>query len=142
MVMTKRDAAINATGRQKRHPRHSPEASALAAQFAAALGVSLETYRIWDAGRRAVPEVCLDKARAFAAANDPNRLRSLQELAHALGVHVRTLRESIPWPSAIECPERTKVSSTPETVARSASIVSKLSRRNRYQVATNAFITR
>jgi DNA-binding transcriptional regulator YiaG len=63
-------------------------------QFAAVLGVSPETYRTWDSGRRGVPEICLDKARAFAEGNDPDRLRSLQELADALGVHVRTLRDA------------------------------------------------
>jgi len=63
-------------------------------QFAAVLGVSEETYRTWDSGRRAVPEVSLDKARALAAANDADRLRSLPALANALGVHVRLLRDA------------------------------------------------
>lgn len=63
-------------------------------QFAAMLGLSAETYRTWDSGRRAVPEAWLDKARELAAANDPCRLWSLQELATALGVHVRTLRDA------------------------------------------------
>lgn len=63
-------------------------------QFATLLGVSAETYRTWDSGRRAVPEAWLDKAREFAATNDPRRLWSLQELATELGVHVRTLRDA------------------------------------------------
>jgi DNA-binding XRE family transcriptional regulator len=50
-------------------------------QFAALLGVSTETYRTWDSGRRLVPDAWLDKARAVAAINDPDRLWSLQELA-------------------------------------------------------------
>lgn len=63
-------------------------------QFASVLGVSAETYRAWDSGRRAVPDAWLDKARAFAAINDPLRLWSLQDLATELGVHVRTLRDA------------------------------------------------
>jgi DNA-binding transcriptional regulator YiaG len=64
------------------------------AQFAALLGISAETYRTWDSGRRLVPEAWLEKARTLAAVNDPNRLWSLQELATELGVHVRTLRDA------------------------------------------------
>src|SRR5262249_22159843 len=52
------------------------------------------TYRTWDSGRRLVPDEWLDKARAVAATNDPNRLWSLRELATELGVHVRTLRDA------------------------------------------------
>ena len=63
-------------------------------QFAKLLGVSAETYRTWDSGRRAVPAAWLDTARELAAANDPRRLWSLQELATELGVHVRTLRDA------------------------------------------------
>ena len=63
-------------------------------QFAALLGVSPETYRTWDSGRRAVPPSWLDKAREMAVANDPDRLWSFQELATELGVHVRTLRDA------------------------------------------------
>lgn len=64
-------------------------------EFATLLGVSAETYRTWDSGRRAVPTSWLDKGREVAAANDPHRLWSLSELATALGVHVRTLREAV-----------------------------------------------
>jgi DNA-binding transcriptional regulator YiaG len=63
-------------------------------KFAMLLGVSEETYRTWDSGRRLVSHEWLDKARAVAATNDPNRLWSLQELATELGVHVRTLRDA------------------------------------------------
>ena len=62
--------------------------------FAAMLGVSAETYRTWDSGRRAVPELWLAKALALAAREDPNRLWSLEALAAELGVHVRTLRNA------------------------------------------------
>lgn len=63
-------------------------------QFAALLGVSAETYRTWDSGRRVVPDAWLAKAREMAAIEDPGRLWSLQELATELGVHVRTLRDA------------------------------------------------
>ena len=63
-------------------------------QFASLLGVSAETYRTWDSGRRVVSDAWLAKARALAATNDPQRLYSLQELATELGVHVRTLRDA------------------------------------------------
>jgi DNA-binding transcriptional regulator YiaG len=64
------------------------------AEFANVLSASAETYRTWDSGRRALPAAWLDKAREVAAANDPHRLWSLQELATTLGVHVRTLRDA------------------------------------------------
>jgi DNA-binding transcriptional regulator YiaG len=63
-------------------------------QFATLLGVSADTYRTWDSGRRVVADAWLDVARALAATNDPNRLWSLQALATELGVHVRTLRDA------------------------------------------------
>jgi len=63
-------------------------------QFATLLGVSAETYRTWDSGRRLVPEAWLDNARALAVSNDPDRLWSLRALATELGVHVRTLRDA------------------------------------------------
>ena len=63
-------------------------------QFARLLGVSAETCRAWDSGRRAMPDAWLDKARELAVIEDPRRLWSLQELATELGVHVRTLRDA------------------------------------------------
>ena len=63
-------------------------------QFATLLGVSPETYRAWDSGRRDILDSWLDKARSLAVTHDPSRRLSLQELATALGVHVRTLREA------------------------------------------------
>ena len=63
-------------------------------QFAALLGVSGETYRTWDSGRRPVAAAWLDKAQVLAATHDPSRLWSLQELATELGVDVRTLRDA------------------------------------------------
>ena len=63
-------------------------------EFARLLGVSAETYRTWDWGRRTVRDQVLDKARALAAINNPDRRWSLRKLATELGVHVRTLREA------------------------------------------------
>ena len=63
-------------------------------QFASLIGVSAETYRTWDSGRRTVPDGWLDKARVLATAHDPHRRWSLQELAAELGVNVRTLRDA------------------------------------------------
>jgi hypothetical protein len=92
--MTNHDASISATGRHERDPRRSFAAPLSWPQFATLLGVSTETYRTWDSGRRLVPNAWLDKARALAAASGPNRLRSLKELATELRVHVRTLRDA------------------------------------------------
>ncbi len=63
-------------------------------QFARLLGVSAETYRTWDSGRRVVPTPWLDEAQALGVTHDPNRLWSLPDLAIELGVHVRTLRDA------------------------------------------------
>jgi ribosome-binding protein aMBF1 (putative translation factor) len=41
-----------------------------------------------------MPDAWLTRARELAAAKDPRRLRSLQQLAAELGVHVRTLRDA------------------------------------------------
>ena len=64
-------------------------------QFAKLLEVSAETYRTWDSGRRPMPDAWLERARALATTRDPCRLMSLQDLATALGVHVRTLRDAV-----------------------------------------------
>ena len=40
------------------------------AAFAAMLGVSLESHRTWDAGRRATPPKILARARALALLQD------------------------------------------------------------------------
>src|SRR5260370_15823162 len=59
-------------------------------QFARLLGVSAETYRTWDSGRRTMPDAWLTRAQELAAAKDPPRLRSLHQLAAELGGHVLT----------------------------------------------------
>jgi DNA-binding transcriptional regulator YiaG len=46
-------------------------------QFARLLGVSAETYRAWDSGRRAMPGAWLHRARELTVIEDPRRLWSL-----------------------------------------------------------------
>ena len=62
------------------------------AAFAAMLGVSPESYRTWDAGRRATPPKVLARARALATHQDDHKLLPLPVLALLVGVHVKTLR--------------------------------------------------
>ena len=67
-------------------------AAICSAAFAAMLGVSLESYRTWDAGRRATPPKILARARALATHRDDHALLPLPVLALLIGVHVKTLR--------------------------------------------------
>ena len=62
------------------------------AAFAAMLGVSPESYRTWDAGRRATPPKILARARALGTHRDDHALLPLPVLALLIGVHVKTLR--------------------------------------------------
>ena len=62
------------------------------AAFAAMLGVSPESYRTWDAGRRATPPKILARARALATHRDEHALLLLPVIALLVGVHVKTLR--------------------------------------------------
>ena len=62
------------------------------AAFAAMLGASPESYRTWDAGRRATPPTILARARALAMHRDDHALLPLPVLALLIGVHVKTLR--------------------------------------------------
>ena len=62
------------------------------AAFAAMLGVSPESYRTWDAGRRATPPKMLVRALALATHRDDHELLPLPVLALLIGVHVKTLR--------------------------------------------------
>ena len=61
------------------------------AAFAATLGASPESYRTWDAGRRATPLKILARARALAAHRDDHALLPLTVLARLIGVHVKTV---------------------------------------------------
>ena len=60
--------------------------------FAAALGVSAESYRPWDAGRRVPPDAIVAKAQLLAARVEASRLLPLDRLAAMIRTHVRTLR--------------------------------------------------
>ena len=62
------------------------------AAFAATLGSSPESYRTWDAGRRATPLKILARARTLATHRDDHALLPLPVLALLIGVHVKTLR--------------------------------------------------
>ena len=64
------------------------------AAFAAMLGVSRESYRTWDAGRRATPPKLLARAKALATHRDDHALLPLPVLALLIGVHVKTLRSA------------------------------------------------
>ena len=55
------------------------------AAFAAMLGVSRESYRTWDAGRRATPPKMLARARALATHRDDHALLPLPVLALLIG---------------------------------------------------------
>ena len=56
------------------------------------LGVALETFRTWDAGRRTAPEAIVGQARSLKAKRPSHDQVPLQVLADELHVHVRTLR--------------------------------------------------
>ena len=62
------------------------------AECATALGVAVETFRTWDAGRRPAPVAIVDKARALKAKGALHDRVPLQVLADELHVHVKTLR--------------------------------------------------
>ena len=62
------------------------------ASCAAMLGVSPESYRTWDAGRRATPPQVMARARALATHRDDHTLLPVPVLALLIGVHVKTLR--------------------------------------------------
>ena len=64
------------------------------AAFAAMLGVSPESYRTWDAGRRATSPKILARARALATHRNDHALLPLAVLALLIGVHVKTLRSA------------------------------------------------
>ena len=64
------------------------------AAFAATLGVSPESYRTWDARRRATPPQVMARALALATYRDDHTLLPLPVLALLIGVHVKTLRSA------------------------------------------------
>jgi DNA-binding transcriptional regulator YiaG len=62
------------------------------AECAAALGVAVESFRTWDAGRRPAPAAIVRRAQTLEAKRPPHDGVPLQILADELHVHVRTLR--------------------------------------------------
>src|SRR4030095_14881379 len=62
------------------------------AECATALGVALETFRTWDAGRRPAPDAIVRPARTLKEERSLRARVPLQVLADELKVHVRTLR--------------------------------------------------
>src|ERR1700730_13626439 len=62
------------------------------AECATALGVAVETFRTWDAGRRPAPDAIVKQARTLKAKRPVHDRMPLQVLADELNVHVRTLR--------------------------------------------------
>ena len=62
------------------------------AECAAALGVALETFRTWDAGRPPPPEAVVRRAQTLTMKHPTHDRLPLQVLADELHVHVRTLR--------------------------------------------------
>ncbi len=62
-------------------------------EFAALIGVPLNTFRMWDSGLRPVPPHVLLRSQAAVTAHMRNAERlSLDQLAREFGVHERTLR--------------------------------------------------
>lgn len=61
------------------------------AQLAERLEVSVETFRLWDSGRRTTPDDIIERVQALL--QDPaDVLLPLRQLAARFDVHVRTLR--------------------------------------------------
>jgi DNA-binding transcriptional regulator YiaG len=63
--------------------------------FAVQLGVSLETYRAWDSGRRSARPSVLTRANELALRAAPQALRPLPLLARLVHVHVKTLYAAV-----------------------------------------------
>jgi transcriptional regulator with XRE-family HTH domain len=62
-------------------------------EFAALIGVPLNTFRMWDSGLRPVPSHILLRSQAALTTHMRNAERSsLDHLAREFGVHERTLR--------------------------------------------------
>src|SRR5260221_9894252 len=61
-------------------------------ECATAVGVALETFRTWDAGRRPAPEAIVRRVETLETKRLPQARVPLPVLAEELHVHVRTLR--------------------------------------------------
>jgi DNA-binding transcriptional regulator YiaG len=92
-----RDVLISSTSFDSNEPRLSIRDLRLRTgqsqrTFAQALGVSAETYRTWDSGRRPVPPAWVEKAKTLVDEHlASTEWHSLPALAAKLGVHRRTL---------------------------------------------------
>jgi transcriptional regulator with XRE-family HTH domain len=62
------------------------------AECAAALGVAVETFRTWDAGRRPAPDLIVERAKTLKEKRSTHERVPLRLLAHEFHVNVRTLR--------------------------------------------------
>jgi DNA-binding transcriptional regulator YiaG len=62
------------------------------AECAAALGVAVETFRTWDAGRRPAPDAVIERAKTLKSRLSVNERLPLWVLAEEFHVNVRTLR--------------------------------------------------
>jgi DNA-binding transcriptional regulator YiaG len=62
------------------------------AECATALGIAVETFRAWDAGRRPAPEAIVLRAQTLKPKRPLHHQVPLHILAQELHVHVRTLR--------------------------------------------------
>lgn len=69
------------------------QAACSQARFAHLLGVSPDTYRTWDSGRRRPPLLIVSMARRLCD-TECGRLLPLARLAAEYGIHVRTLRHA------------------------------------------------
>jgi DNA-binding transcriptional regulator YiaG len=72
--------------------RARAEVDATQTQFAALLGVAVETYRTWDSGRQPPPPQILARARTLVRTRHFSQLMNLETLGNLLGIHPRTLR--------------------------------------------------
>ena len=62
------------------------------AECAAALGVAVETFRTWDAGRRPAPDLIVERAKTLTRKRPAHERMPLRVLADEFHVNVRTLR--------------------------------------------------
>ena len=78
------------------------------AECAAALGVALETFRTWDAGRRTAPEAIVSHAGTLKAKQPPHDRVPLQVLADELDTEQQNVRVNTVNPGPVRSPMRAK----------------------------------
>ena len=75
--------------------------------FATRLGVSTESFRVWESGRRSVPDDVRERAAQLARLSQSSFPMALSTLAKVLGVSEMTLRNAVRsgrLPIAVEAP--------------------------------------